>query len=174
MKFRVMKTKKSLLVATFAATLAVGVFMTDISVGHAQNDDPLMLALANRHMTQTTAQLEQIAGGQDKLVARLLQLRTEEKLSYVAVRAEKILLSYSARPEVADALAEDAVNPNRTGLARMITVHIDKVEAPAARKRLAELLVARGGTDAEFSPYARTLQESSDSEVSRLAREKLK
>ncbi len=148
--------------------------MTDVAIGYAQNNDPLMLALANRHMTQSTTELEQLAGGQDKLVARLLQLRTEEKLSYVAVRAEKILLNYSARPEVADALAEDAVNPNRTGLARMITVHIDKVEEPAARKRLAELLVARAGTDAEFSPYARTLLDSSDLEVSRLAKEKLK
>lgn len=153
----------SLMSVTFGAQLA----------GAQDMDDPVILALSSRHMTVSINQLEEMAGGEDALVAKLLELRTQESPPFAGIRSEQILLRYAHRDDVKAALESDIQSTQYKGLARTITVHIDKIEDQDARRNLARLALGRAAREADFAPYARNLRNSSDQEVSRLARESL-
>lgn len=151
---------------TFA--LFSGILMTSSSALAAS--DPVVSALSLRHMTATTEQLESTAGGADALVSRLLELRTDETTPFVGVRAEKFLLQYADRPEVAAALETDVKSPTMLGLARVVAMNVDKIPSPKVRQSLAQAIVERGKQESGFKPYAQALTSSSDAEVSALAR----
>lgn len=136
--------------------------------------DAVLLALSAKDFTSSRAQLEQISGSEDALVKKLLELRTTEKPPYVGIRAEKLLLTYAHREDVASALESDLQSQQYKGLARIIAINVDKVQDSAARKRLARTLINQGSVDQEFARYSRTLTESSDAEVSKMAKEMLK
>lgn len=141
------------------------------SMAHAQSGDAVLWALSARHMNTSVEELEQLAGGPDAFVARLLELRTKETPPQVGIRAEKILLRYSAREDVQRALEDDVQSPQYKGLARVIAVNIDDVVDTSVRRRLAGHALKRGAEDSSFSPYSRSLLNSKDDGISRMARE---
>lgn len=148
--------------------IVTGILMTSSSAIAAS--DPVVTALSVRHMTATTEQLEGLAGGADALVAKLLELRSDENTPFVGIRAEKYLLQYADRPEVAAALDQDVKSDTMVGLARVIAMNVDKIPSAKARQSLAQSVIDRGKQQTEFKPYAQALTSSSDPEVSALAR----
>jgi hypothetical protein len=163
---------------TFACVIAVlaalGFQPVLAGVASAQGvPDPVLLALSNRDMTATAPELEQLAGGQDALVAKLLAYRTTETPPFVGIRAEKLLLLYAARSDVKAALESDIGSAKYLGLARIVAVHLDTVPDSVARQVLAKQVIARAKTDADYMRYAKTLQSSSDAEVSKMAKDAL-
>jgi hypothetical protein len=136
-------------------------------------DDPVTAALGTRHMTSTVADLVELAGGEDQLVEKLLALRTQESPPFVGIRAEKMLLTFAGRPEVQAALEQDVESAQYVGLARTVAVHIDSVSDSNARQALARKVLSRASRESTFSSYARNLKQSTDPEVSRLAKEAL-
>ncbi len=135
--------------------------------------DAVKTTLMTRHLSTTRDQLETMAGGQDALVKQLLELRHEEHVPFVGMRAEKLLLQYADRPEVRLALEEDLRAPRYKGLAKAIAIHVDTVPDSAAREGMAKLVIERAKQDPSYMPYARMLRESSDENVRELAREAL-
>lgn len=159
----------------FIAFIALAVFALPSTVKVAKAEtDPVIFALSVRHMTATPSELEAAAGGKDALIARLLELRTQEKPPFVGVRAEKLLLGYANEQAVENALTADLQSAERKGLARLVTIHLQSVPSDAVRGRLAKQALDRVGRETDFAPYARVLLESPDSEVKKLARETLK
>lgn len=138
----------------------------------AQDRDLVKSALMVRHVTVTQDQLEKLAGGEDLLVKKLLELRLDNA-PFVGVRSEKFLLSYVSRPEVRAALEHDIQSPNTKGLARVIAVHMDHVADAEARQALAKLTLDKAKQDNSFVPYARSLTKSNDPQLRQLARETL-
>lgn len=137
----------------------------------AQLEDPIFRALAGYHQTASVEELEQLAGGTDALVSRLLELRQLEKPPFVGIRATKILLGFSSRPDVQEALEADMGDESRLGVARILVTHIDSVPDQGFRRRLAERALLRVRNDPEFGRYAKTtLLGSADGQVSRLAK----
>ena len=132
--------------------------------------DKVSAALSGYHFDTTPAKLEAIAGGKDQLVAALLALRTSEALPFVGIRAEKLLLEYSDRKDVQDALMEDLASEKYKGLARTVTMHLDRASTPAVRQALARAAVERAKGDTDFMPYAKAMVHSTDPEVQRMAR----
>ena len=140
---------------------------------NAQEADPFLTALSQRHGTATLEELDKIAGSREAMVTRLLELRRLERPPFVGIRAEKLLLQLADRADVQEALADDLQSPKYLGLARIVVVHIDNVPNSAARSRLARSALDRVAREPNFQSYARTLLQSSDPEVSRLARQAL-
>ena len=136
----------------------------------AADNDALYFALSNRDFSATTAQLEQIAGGREQLIGRLLELRHDSSLPAVGMRAGKLLLGYSADARVKQALAEDMASTQYLGLARAITLHLDSIEDQSLRRSLAQVAVDRAKQDPSFVPYLKSLDSSSDDEVRRIAK----
>lgn len=120
--------------------------------------------------TASLQQLEELAGGEDELVALLLEYRTKETPPFVGIRSEKTLLNYAHRDDVRDALANDITSPAHTGLARVIGMHIDSVSDTTARRLFAERVLSRAANDPDFARYGRMLLESTDSNVRSLAK----
>lgn len=138
----------------------------------AQNsDDPVVAALSGRHMNISIEQLEELAGGEDALVETLLQIRTNEQPPFAGIRAEKILLHYAHRSDVQEALEADIKSTQYKGLARTVTVHLDKVSDASARRKLAQKAITRAENDDEFKPYAKQLLKSKDAQVQSLAKQ---
>jgi hypothetical protein len=135
--------------------------------------DPVLVALSNRDMTATAQELEQMAGGKDALVAKLLAYRVTEAPPFVGIRAEKLLLLYADRSDVRAALESDISSPQYLGLARIVAVHLDSVPDSVARQALARQVIARAKTDDGYMRYAKTLHTSSDAEVSKMAKDSL-
>ena len=156
-----------LIVALSLLSVAFGV---TVNTGHAQDADPFLSALSLRHGGATLESLEEIAGSREAVVARLLEARHLEKPPFAGIAAQKLLLQLADRSDVQDAIDQDIASPEYFGLARIVVVHLDKVPNAEARSRTALSRVER---EPKFRAYARTLVESSDSEVSRLAREAL-
>ena len=141
----------------------------------AQDTDPVLTALSSRDMSLNVGQLEQLAGGKEQLVQRLLQLRTQENPPFAGVRSEKLLLQYYAdRPEVRAALEEDVQSPTMKGLAKIISLNINDTKDAQTRRSLAKLALERGAADEEFAKVTRHLKDSPDPEISKMAREQLK
>ncbi|MCB0323740.1 MAG: hypothetical protein KDD69_09215 [Bdellovibrionales bacterium] len=115
--------------------------------------------------------LESLAGGQDALVRILLDYRTKETPPFVGIRAQKLLLGYANREDVADALAGDVTSEEYFGLARIVSLHLDQVPSEATRSRLGRAIIERAKKEARFERYARGLLQSQDPAVSRMARE---
>ncbi len=121
------------------------------------------MVFSSRHMKMDIKKLEQLAGGEDPLVKRLLELRTDQTYPYVSVRAEKALLYYSEREEVKQVLLSDLQAPEKKGLARVIAIHLDRVTNQTLKEELAKLAIERASGDKDFIPYARAAtSESSD------------
>jgi hypothetical protein len=135
-------------------------------------NDPVLVALSARHFTQTQEELEALAGGKDAFVGKLLAIRKMSGVSFAPVRAAKLLLSYTDRPEVRKALESDLQSEQLAGLAQVVTLHIDKIENPEFRTHIARIALSRASRDADFQPYARALIDSADPQVRKLAREK--
>lgn len=147
-------------------------FLMNTAVVRAESD-PVLFALSSRHMTTSPVELEKLAGGRDLLIERLLVLRTQEQPPFVGVRAESLLLAYADQQQVEDALTEDLQSADRKGLARVITIRLSKVAQEEVRLRLAKVALTRASKESDFAPYARTLTEDKNAEISRLARETL-
>lgn len=154
-------------VATMSAGVLIGGVMPQSA--QAQAEDPVLFALSARHFEMSTAQLEQLAGGEEALVAKLLAVRTQEKPPFAGIRAEKILLEYAHREDVQAALEEDVQSTQYQGLARTIAVNIDSVTDSTARHRLARGVSERAQRDATFKTYAKSLASSKDEAVRKLA-----
>ncbi len=136
--------------------------------------DSLLNALSHRcstHGAPSLASLEKIAGSEDALIEFLLEYRTKEQPPFVGIRAQKLLLSYADRSDVAEALASDIDSAEYLGLARVIGANIDAVNDESARRLLASRIIARGKRDSSFTPYAKSLIGSNNAEVSSLARQ---
>lgn len=133
--------------------------------------DEVVDALSGYHETKTAAQLEQLAGGREALITKLLEIRHQETPPFVGVRAAKLLLGYADDPRVADALAADM--GSYLGLAKVITTNVDSVNHAPARERLAKLALERASRESKFVPYAKSLTQSKDAAVSKLAKEQL-
>ncbi len=160
-----------LLSSIFAALLATA---TGVQAQDHGQMDSVMNALSHRcstHGTPSVESLEQLAGGEDELVALLLEYRTKEQPPFVGIRAQKILLHYAGRSDVAEALSSDVESTTYLGLARVVGVNIDSVEDSSVRRELAARLIARGKREKDFASYAKSLSQSNDAEVSRLARQ---
>ena len=136
----------------------------------AMAEDKVLFALSGRHMETTTVQLEEMAGGQDQLVAKLLEYRTKETPPFVAIRSEKLLLNYAGRAEVQAALEQDVQSPQYKGLARTVAVHLDQVPDAGARQRLARAVVSRAKTESDFTSFAKGLEKSNDEKVREVAK----
>jgi hypothetical protein len=121
-------------------------------------------------MTTSREQLEEIAGGKDALVAALLELRTDDSTPFVAVRAEKILIGYADRDDVAQALTSDINSTQYAGLARTVSIHVNDAPTSTARVALGRQLLERAGKDSSFLPYARALEDSTEPELRNAAR----
>ncbi len=151
--------------------LVAGVVIISFSnIANAQGVEEVKVALSGYHDTATKEQLEALAGGADSLVPILLTLRTLETPPFVAVRAEKMLLNYANRPEVAAALGSDLQSSQYTGLARVISLHIDRIGDTRVRSELARKAVSRAKTDQAFEPYTRSFSTSSDAQVREAAK----
>lgn len=155
----------------FAAYILI-LLVSWIGPTFAQDRDLVKSALMVRHVTVTQEQLLKLAGGEDLLVKKLLELRLDNA-PFVGVRAEKFLLSYVSRPEVRAAMEQDLQSPNTKGLARVIVVHMDHVADVEARQALAKLALDKAKQDNSFVPYARSLTKSNDPQLRQLARETL-
>jgi hypothetical protein len=134
--------------------------------------DDLILALSARHLqtnSENITKLEKLAGGPEKFVERLLELRLTSEVPFVPIRAERILLSYADRQVVLDALLEDISHADRAGLARAIAVYIDSVPGGTPREQLARAVSERGRYNKEFLPYLQVLTESKDENVRQIA-----
>lgn len=158
-------------------TLSKTIFVSGLILGglasHAAADTPtekVTFALSGYHLTSTKEQLVTLAGSEDALVQILTELRTVEQPPFVAVRAEKFLLKFAHRSDVSQTLSSDLRSTNYVGLARTIAAHIDEVPDETARRALARGVVERATTESTFVPYARSLGQSSDGEVQRIAR----
>ena len=133
----------------------------------------LKKTLSIRHNPYSTSQLEKIAGSKEMLISGLLELRADETMPYVPYRATKLLLTYSNYSPVKEAIESDIKNPNRRGLAQVVAVHIDEMSEPSVRRYIAQVALDKAEGDERFMPYAKTLVESSDSEVRKIAIEAL-
>jgi len=134
----------------------------------------LVGALSSRHLDYSVEELEAMVGGADNLVTHLIELRHNESRPFVGVRAEKLLLGYADREEVQMALGDDLRSSKMAGLARIITVHIDRAPTAEARQLFATLALERAERDIRFRGYAQALVDSKDEVVSNLARKALR
>jgi hypothetical protein len=160
-QFSILSSMRSIII--FSATI---LFASSCAVA----DGSLTEALSARHFNQSTADLEAKYGGEEKLVAELLQLRKQESPPFVGVRAAKILMSYSGREDVAKAMYEDIQSDDTVGLAQLYAINIDKISNESTRRRLARALVDRSKGNARVATAVESMQSSSDAEVSRLAK----
>lgn len=133
----------------------------------------IFTALSVRHADYSAEELIKMAGSEDALVKQLLQFRHDDSVPFVAVRSEKVLLSFAGRNDVSAALEKDLEDPGMLGLARIIAVHIDSVPNADVRRNLALLAIERSKRENSFLPYARSLKESRDKNVAELARKAL-
>jgi len=166
-----MKLNVNMLRKLIAGIGAVLLFNVGAPSARAEDaTEKVSAALSGYHFDTSAAKLEEIAGGKDQLVAALLTLRTSDALPFVGIRAEKLLLEYSDRKDVQDALLADIASEKYKGLARTVTMHLDRATTPAVRQALARAAVERAKGDAEFMPYAKAMVHSTDPEVQRMAR----
>lgn len=125
-------------------------------------------ALSGYHFSGDLASLEKIAGGKENLINALLELRTTDAIPFVAIRAERLLVSYADEERVHNALSADLGSEHK-GLARTVVLHLDKAPS-TARESLARKAVERASHEEDFKPFARSLASSSDAKVRELAR----
>lgn len=162
------------LLSVSARCLVAGAMCLSVTTAHAEANPKVLSALSQRHFSVTAEDLERTAGGRDALISDLLQLRTYSGLPYVGPRAAKLLLEYADQPQVQEAIQADFKAPDRTGLARVYAVQVDKIRSSEARASVARMATTRAADDADFVPYAKSLLYSSDDEVKRVAREVLR
>lgn len=133
--------------------------------------DPLVTVLTSRHIENVTPKsLEKIAGGEDPLVSRLLELRHDDSVPGLSVRATKFLVAYSDRADVQAALESDIGDLRKHSTANVLALGLDDVRDSGARVRFAKSLLVRADRDKNFRTYARQLGKSSDPAVKSLAR----
>lgn len=135
----------------------------------AQATSAVLSVLSKRHMDETNADLERIAGGRENLIRELLVLRNHQGLPYVGVRAAKFLTAYADSAEVEAAIKEDLRASDRSGLARVYAIQIDKISSADARHRVAQAVLEKGQDQPDYAHFARNLLYSSDQEVKKMA-----
>jgi len=133
-------------------------------------------ALAVRHNVYSKERLVGIAGSEAALIASLIELKAEgdSSLPHVPYRAAKILLGYTSYAVVKDDIEKDLSSPNRRGLAQIVAINIDKVSDLSFRRHIARMALTEAQGDENFMPFAKTLVESSDSEVREIGKEALR
>jgi len=154
------------------SSIAAALFACLLFASSAFADSPkaqIERSLSARHAVATVAELERLAGGDDQLVAILLDLKDHSSLPFVSVRATRMLVTLSDRSDVQAALLDDMNANDRAGLARVITLHLDKAPTSTARMALGRAAMARSRRDTSFRVYSQELQRSSDASVRRLA-----
>ena len=143
-------------------------------VSAAATDDPVYFRLSGRHFNDSVESLEAIAGGREKLTAKLLELRHSNGLPYVSVRAEKLLVELANDEDgsgpVSSALEEDVAAPGYEGLARVVVTNIDSVQSETLRASLASRAIAAHQTSKSMNPYLKNLVNSSHADVRAAAR----
>lgn len=145
------------LCAAFSATPALAensALEVALSVRHLQWDD----SLRNR--------LEELAGGEQALVAQLIELsRSDEVSAPAAMRAAHILASHyvnqsGTKSMVVQAMASDIASLNRSGLARLYAKKVDAVSDKSAKRTLSAAVVDRASRDSSFALYAKQAQKN--------------
>lgn len=111
------------------------------------------------------AQLEQAAGGSDALVSELLRLREDTTRPFVGVRAERLLLRFTASPKVAEAIAQDLAQSTHGPRIRAVAAHLDEVPEDALQVELAKTLLDRASRETRMRPNARLLRFSKSERV---------
>lgn len=162
----------SLWLSKTCAFTAIASLLVGSGLVSSAQADQIEQQLSHRHFVASQESLSKLAGGDDALVARLLELRHSET-PFVAVRAEKVLLSYADREDVQVAIESDLQSAQMRGLAQVIAVHIDSVPSPEARMRIAQAALARAERDQSYRVYAKVLIDCSDEQVRKLARSTL-
>ena len=155
----------------FSAFIAAGLVVP--GTVRAEGDTPtdrVLKALSGFHVGATPDGLEQLAGGREALIAALLELRTNNQVPFVGIRAEKMLLSYAGRSDVDQALSADVNSTTNQGLARTVAMHLDRAPSAELRTSLSEQIVNRANREPGFAPFARALTQSSDPSVRAVAR----
>lgn len=140
-----------------------------VAKAESETAQKVAAAMSGYHFQAKPDVLEGIAGGQDQLVAALTELRTDNNRPFVGIRAERMLLLYADREDVQKTLLEDVNSVEYKGLARTITTHIDSAPEKA-RRVLGQAAVERAKRDTDFSPYAKSMQQSTDPEVQRMTK----
>ena len=131
--------------------------------------DNLEIALGMRDGAPSAEKLIEIAGNEDKLVSRLLELRLSDQ-PFVSSRSLALLLKYSHREEVKTALLEDMLAADRRGLAKQIVTGINSVSDSAFRLSIAKSAVARASFDKKFVDTAKILESSEDVSIKEVAK----
>jgi hypothetical protein len=131
--------------------------------------DQILHALSRRDLGPSLEELRTIAGSDDRLVSRLLELRAADVLPFVQIRSAKLLISYSSRPEVQRALLDDVLAPNRLGLVRVYARAIDQLPAEGFRTELAARIVERASHAEEYQSAVKLLSQAQDPGIRALA-----
>lgn len=94
--------------------------------------------LSSKHPVLDVSVLSKAAGGDDLLVAELLELRLKSKPPTLGINAEKVLLNFIERADVKAALHEDVATPARFGLASVVLSRLDQLPDSELRSSLAK------------------------------------
>ena len=135
----------------------------------ADASEEIKRALMARHDVAPVGELQKIAGGESELVEILLELRQDNETPFVSVRAEKILLDFGGRDDVADALEADVNNPETVGLARVVLLHVNRIPSSDTRVRVARAGVRRARAEPKLRTAVSGLEKSSDPRVRAVA-----
>ena len=138
------------------------------------SSDALTVALSDRHKIPSFAELEQIAGGHDQLIDRLLELRGDQVTPQVGIRSARILLEhFQGEENIAAAFEEDLSRDDRKGIAQVIALNLDRVPSSEARVRLAQGILEKAKSDSNYAVFAKSLIASHDTSVRELAKQSL-
>ncbi len=127
--------------------------------------EPILHALSRRDVGPSLAELRTIAGSDERLVPRLLELRASDVLPFVQIRSAKLLIAFASRPEVQRAFLDDVLAPNRLGLVRVYARAIDQLPAGGFRTELAARIVKRAFQDPEYQSAVKLLSQAQDPEI---------
>jgi hypothetical protein len=142
------------------------------AIADAEANPALVQELSSRHPSYTVGNLVEIVGNEDDLVSQLLSLRLRGKPSNTAINAQKVLLSFSHRQDVKEALLEDVSLEDRFGLGSVVLSRVDEIEDPEFRLSLAKtaLQASNRFENIRSSRYKMLLLDSRDSKVKSLLR----
>jgi hypothetical protein len=143
-----------------AAVLAASPVMAADAVEHF---------LAARDSAVSISDLEKSAGGEEQLVKRLVELRSNTATPFVGVRATKLLFYYSGRSDVSGVLLSDARSSSHQGVIHLLAQHIDRIQDVDARRSIAQELVRRAATEESLRPHVKLLRASGDKKVLELS-----
>ena len=168
MSFNRINTSFAAAFALFMGALFCGTLPVSVAAA-SPSDDPVYFQLSGRHFNASVDSMIQVAGGEDQLVAKLLELRRSQGLPYVSIRAEKLLLELANREDgagpISSALEKDVTDAGYEGLARVVVTHIDTIQSDSLRSSLATKAVASYRSNDSMHPYLKNLSTSAHDNV---------